>query len=220
MRPLQVPQLLTNVSTFCTKVETDPDRHSTRKPADWFTGVRVSTLYGHHLVKHKLIHKHHTMLTSLDGSLKIEFSELFMPRRVVHATLSMADNPADDLFWCIPSPHTSVNEPTDERAQSRAGLSLVWPTPGHPAPIPWFRDYTSALAISGAGVQASICMSGVLGATATRGEKRAYFKCWVVKCIPVTDTVSHYNGIRLSKRLFTPEKGRSRGTVMNTRVLQ
>ena len=57
------------------------DSLCTRKPADWFTGVRVSTLYGDHLVKHNLLHKHHTMLTTLDGSLKIEISELFMPRR-------------------------------------------------------------------------------------------------------------------------------------------
>ena len=41
----------------------------------------------------------------------------------------------------------------------------------------------------------------------TRGENGAYFKTWIVKFLPVTDTLSNCNGIALSNRLFTPEKG-------------
>ena len=54
----------------------------------------------------------------------------------------------------------------------------------------------------------------------TRGEKSAYSKCWIVKCVPVTETSSRRNGISLSNRLVTPEEGRSRGTFMDARVLQ
>ena len=53
----------------------------------------------------------------------------------------------------------------------------------------------------------------------TRGEKSAYFKCCIVGFVPVTDTISRSDGIALSKRLFTPEMGRTRGNFMNTRVV-
>ena len=62
-----------------------------------------------------------------------------------------------------------------------------------------------------------------------RGEKSAFLKRWIVKFVPVpdtsssassaTDTLSHKYGMALGNRRFT-EIGRSRGTFMNTRVLQ
>ena len=54
--------------------------------------------------------------------------------------------------------------------------------------------------------------------TSFPGEKREYFKCWIVDFLPVRDTLSQKYEIALSHRRFTPGNGRSRGTCMNTRV--
>ena len=52
----------------------------------------------------------------------------------------------------------------------------------------------------------------------SRGEKSAYFECWIDKSVPVTDTPSHSNRIALSNRFCMLENGTSRGTLLDTRL--